>query len=702
MAIEKTVSMAGALRRTCFYASCFFGVMCFVAAGDLGDLSPYVLRVQFTVGPAQLGQPFPMTGLGPYGLGPPLFQPTAIHDEQTLIMPPLLGSPPQFPDSADDDVYEFGLISAFPTMNIKIIDDGYPTVGFPAPLFGTGMFAPPPGLQPPPPQATLPTDVENIDALAVESPDIDFYAFVGLVFPGADPEPPMIRDMLLGMLPGVPPLFVQFSVDNSAMGLTNTAVAQESYWMEAAGDVFEACIFAPIGSNALIVDDEVLGLESGQSPPPVQVPPVDDNDGFIIEGDTTPNPPGPFGAFIDWTPTGWIIDTDGTGVPDTPFFYFSIEQPLVPFGLTPADILSPGVSPAPGTPALSPNIAISHLALGLQPVDNIDALFVDRTGSCVLFSLAFGSPSLATIPNLVTGVLGGDPGDLIFVNVMHPAGIPGPGGPMIVLSANEMGLMGSADPNVDELNGLWLTIASFIENPAPPAISSHPVDVIACPGDSATFTVSATGGRSLVYYWYKDGLPLHQYGPTLVIPSVSIADLGVYTCDVTNCFGQMTSGPANLVPGPLGVRVPRKSQARGLGPNTFDPVLVCAFDNIEVKWFDLNVSPTVPIKTYLSPPWALVVDTDPPHPSMTTPYRVQVSDELPKAPEQVSADVILLVAVDSLYFDTNTDNCNDVQDIWLLAEDWRQEMISPPDPNGDGIVDILDFLFINTDGYGCP
>lgn len=681
--------------------------LCLTAGSGLGfaqvdgDVSPRLLRAQFSVGPPQRGQTFLVTNTAPYGLGPAMFPATGVFDEQTLFMgTPFFPPPVQSPDSADDDVYEYWVVGGWaPMMNVKIVDDGFPTV----PVFGTGLLGLPPGAQPPPPQATLPTDQENIDALAVEAHRLDFYELFEMVFePGVEPDPELMRMFLLNdpPLPVVPPpLYFQFSVDNSALGMPMTAVAQESYLQQAAGDLFEACFFSPLGSNALIADELALGLDAGHQG--FIVPPVDDTDALIVQGAVDPSiPEDYFGAFMDWTPAGWIIDTDGdlASIPDTPFFYFSVDQPLI--GITPGDILSPGVGAA-GLPAMGPNIAISHLVLGLTPLDNLDALFVDRTANCVFFSLSLNSPSLTTMPNLVTGTAGADPGDLIFVNVGHSSGVAGPA---VVVSANELGLLGSHDGAPDELNALWITQESFIDDNSPPVMALHPMDAVACPGDAVAMNAKASGGRSLVYQWFKDGSPLGIYGDTLILDPVAESDFGTYTCQVQNCFGSVTSASANLTDGALDMSMSPLIQARGLGPITFDPTLICAISNIQVDWFDLSQSSTTPIKTYTNPPWALVIQTDPAFPSQTTAYRVTVNDGLARASEQVTRDVKLLVAVHSQYFDYDNDGCNDVDDLLKLGTEWRDEKSSPtdPDPNGDDIVDILDFIYINVDGYGCP
>jgi hypothetical protein len=385
------------------------------AAAATTGVSPSIDNLEFSAGPAQLGLP---TGL-PAGT-----LPSCVAGEQFGPFWP--GPPPGAPDSADDDIYRAdGLpvasVPILPFSNTKIVDDGFPTV----PALGIGLNGPPPGLVPPPPQCTIPTDQENVNALATD----------GIVAIAASAE-----DARLDLLGGA--LFVQFSVDNAAMGLAGTGVNIEATFPtpEQPGDVYESSPTSPVGTNVVIADEDASGLA-------LPGPPHDDLDALILQMSV-------FDAL-------GMEDTDGDMTADTPLFYFSCDKAFAGTGgpIDPADICMPG---AFGFAQPWPVIPAATMGLVAGSGDNIDAMYIDQAGP-ILFSLAAGSPSLAGIVNLATMGMGAAPGDIIHV-------VPGISPPIVVLSANEIGLRGAiyGDAADDELNALWIwdaPLAATLEIP---------------------------------------------------------------------------------------------------------------------------------------------------------------------------------------------------------------------------------------------
>ncbi len=88
----------------------------------------------------------------------------------------------------------------------------------------------------------------------------------------------------------------------------------------------------------------------------------------------------------------------------------------------------------------------------------------------------------------------------------------------------------------------------------PPTVRTHPHASSVCPGDTATFTVSASGTGPFTYSWRAGGTPISpQSNPsagtaTLVLTAVLPADVaaGPYDCIVMNPCGDVTSNAAAL------------------------------------------------------------------------------------------------------------------------------------------------------------
>ena len=81
----------------------------------------------------------------------------------------------------------------------------------------------------------------------------------------------------------------------------------------------------------------------------------------------------------------------------------------------------------------------------------------------------------------------------------------------------------------------------------PPSILTDPQDRSVSIGNSASFSVSATGASPLGYQWRRDGTDLPgATAPTFNIASASPGDAGAYSVVVTNPWGSATSAAAQL------------------------------------------------------------------------------------------------------------------------------------------------------------
>lgn len=117
-----------------------------------------------------------------------------------------------------------------------------------------------------------------------------------------------------------------------------------------------------------------------------------------------------------------------------------------------------------------------------------------------------------------------------------------------------------------------------------PTITGHPTALALDAGQTATFTVSATG-LFLEYQWQKDGNNLPgQTSPTLTLASVSTLNSGIYRCVVSNSAGSANSNAVSLsVNGPPSIVQHPQNVAVNLGaPATF--TIVAAGPDLSYEW----------------------------------------------------------------------------------------------------------------------
>ena len=83
--------------------------------------------------------------------------------------------------------------------------------------------------------------------------------------------------------------------------------------------------------------------------------------------------------------------------------------------------------------------------------------------------------------------------------------------------------------------------------PVAPTVS-QPASVTVPLGQTATFTVSATGTSALIYQWFKNGVAIPgAASSSYTTPPTVAGDTGsVFTVSVSNSAGSATSGPATL------------------------------------------------------------------------------------------------------------------------------------------------------------
>lgn len=224
------------------------------------------------------------------------------------------------------------------------------------------------------------------------------------------------------------------------------------------------------------------------------------------------------------------------------------------------------------------------------------------------------------------------------------------------------------------------------------SFSEEPEDMSVCPEDTATFRVTATGSFPITYQWRRNGedIPLAT-ASSYVINNLSSADEGIYDCVVNNPCGELITASSTLtVDGPLEADIMASTTAAGLQPLVLTAEIGCALPEVHFEWRDVirgqvlaeNISP-------------FTID---PLPTETTIYELAVSDN--QSLESVTTRIPLLVSANNAYLDLNGDGCNTIEDLHVVVPDWLAAEAN--DANEDGVIDIRDFLFIDTTSGGCP
>ena len=105
----------------------------------------------------------------------------------------------------------------------------------------------------------------------------------------------------------------------------------------------------------------------------------------------------------------------------------------------------------------------------------------------------------------------------------------------------------SSENDVNMQDNSMFTQTTVVCGSAIPAILSSPESVTLCPGDSASFSVAATGPSGLNYQWRKNGAPISgATNANFTIAAVSSANVGSYDAVVTSPCDVVVSGAAVL------------------------------------------------------------------------------------------------------------------------------------------------------------
>ncbi|CAM2010930.1 SBBP repeat-containing protein [Acanthopleuribacter pedis] len=222
--------------------------------------------------------------------------------------------------------------------------------------------------------------------------------------------------------------------------------------------------------------------------------------------------------------------------------------------------------------------------------------------------------------------------------------------------------------------------------------ASSPRDTRACFGDSVNWSVTLVGDKPATYQWFKDGVPLTgATASRLTLHEVDASDAGFYHCEVRDDCGSVTTRSARLSLSNLaGIVVAPGAQALGVNPPRFEAYSRCPLGALSYDW---STDPSTP---FVATGNSIQFD---PAPLETTRILLTVTHE--DTQERATVEAWLLVPPNTGFEDVNGDGCNSITDLWELLPSWRQTLAG--DPNADGLVNVLDFLFIPLTGpTPCP
>lgn len=212
------------------------------------------------------------------------------------------------------------------------------------------------------------------------------------------------------------------------------------------------------------------------------------------------------------------------------------------------------------------------------------------------------------------------------------------------------------------------------------SILSASGDVEACPGESATFTVTADGDGPITYQWRLDGdIVPGATNATLSIATVGAGDAGVYTCDVIGPCNQVTSGGARLF-STFEAQITAPTLSQGLEVLVLGSDVICGAPEYSYSWTVVGDAAVIGTDA------TLALD---PAPQDTTAYQLTVTDGgANEASDQVT------VLVNDISLDPDGDGNNDLDDLYFLCEEWSQGSLTF-DVDGDGFLRVIDIIHFN-------
>jgi alpha-tubulin suppressor-like RCC1 family protein len=124
---------------------------------------------------------------------------------------------------------------------------------------------------------------------------------------------------------------------------------------------------------------------------------------------------------------------------------------------------------------------------------------------------------------------------------------------------------------------------------SPVSITTQPTAQTVIAGNTATFSVVATGSAPLTYQWSKDGVAISgATAASYALAATTAANAGSYTVLITNSVGSVTSAPATLTVNPAGVApsitTQPLGQSLGLGTSATLTVVAAGTSPLAYQW----------------------------------------------------------------------------------------------------------------------
>ncbi|MEK7832431.1 MAG: PQQ-dependent sugar dehydrogenase [Acidobacteriota bacterium] len=178
--------------------------------------------------------------------------------------------------------------------------------------------------------------------------------------------------------------------------------------------------------------------------------------------------------------------------------------------------------------------------------------YSNDASTCAITGGAFYNPTSSTFPAQYAGKYFLADYCAGWIKYIDPASPPGVGAATSFATGLSLpvDLQVSNDGSLYYLqrgNGGQLWRIQYTANQAP-TITQHPASVTVAEGSTATFMVSASGTAPLSYQWRKNNVDIGgANSASYTTPATVLADSGaMFTCFVSNAFGNDTSNPATL------------------------------------------------------------------------------------------------------------------------------------------------------------